>query len=133
MADSIQQQTPSFALRVYFDGDCPLCSKEIALLRKLDRQSRISFVDIAAPEFSAEALGTTQEKLMSAIQAQLPDESWIEGVEVFRRLYGALGFGVLVRITRWPGISHLLDFVYRYFAKNRLRFTGRCDTEVCSV
>jgi predicted DCC family thiol-disulfide oxidoreductase YuxK len=46
---------------------------------------------------------------------------------VFRRLYAAVGFGPLVVLTRLPGISHLLEVAYRVFARNRLRWTGRCD------
>jgi predicted DCC family thiol-disulfide oxidoreductase YuxK len=61
----------------------------------------------------------------------LPDGRILEGVEVFRQLYAAVGFGPLVAVTRLPGISALLDRGYRYFARNRLRWTGRCEAGVC--
>jgi len=32
-------------------------------------------------------------------------------------------------VTRLPGISQLLSLGYRWFAKNRLRLTGRCEPE----
>lgn len=32
---------------VWFDGACPLCAREIALMRRLDRIAAIHFVDIA--------------------------------------------------------------------------------------
>ncbi|WP_422344994.1 thiol-disulfide oxidoreductase DCC family protein [Parasphingorhabdus sp.] len=31
---------------VWYDGDCPLCIREIALMRRLDRGKMISFVDL---------------------------------------------------------------------------------------
>ncbi len=34
-------------LEVWFDGDCPLCRREIALMRRLDRRGAISFTDAA--------------------------------------------------------------------------------------
>ncbi|MBX9861092.1 MAG: DUF393 domain-containing protein [Sphingomonas sp.] len=34
-------------LTVWFDGGCPLCTREIALMRRLDRRGRIEFVDVA--------------------------------------------------------------------------------------
>ncbi len=37
-------------LDVWFDGDCPLCSREIALMRRLDWRGRINFVDVATGE-----------------------------------------------------------------------------------
>lgn len=34
-------------LLVWYDGACPLCRREIALMRRLDRRRAISFVDVA--------------------------------------------------------------------------------------
>ena len=121
------------AVEVFFDGECPLCAKEVAFVRRLDRRSRVRFTDIAAADFDARAIGRTQADLMARIQARLPDGTFVEGVEVFRRMYAAAGLGALVALTRIPGISHLLDVGYRWFAKNRLRLTGRCDNDACNV
>lgn len=121
------------AVEVFFDGDCPLCTREVAMVRRLDRKARVRFTDIAAPEFDANAIGRTQEDLMARIQGRLPDGSFIEGVEVFRRMYAVTGLGALVAFTRIPGISHALDAGYRWFARNRLRLTGRCNTDTCKV
>ena len=61
------------------------------------------------------------------------DGTWIQGVEVFRRLYAAVGFGWLVTVSRWPGISQLLDRAYVVFARNRVRWFGRCTANTCTV
>lgn len=113
-------------VEVFYDGECPLCMREIRMLQRRDKRARIQFTDIAAPAFRAQAYGRTQADLMARIHGRLPDGTWIEGVEVFRRLYGAIGFGPLVAITRLPGLSHLLRLAYHLFARNRLRLTGRC-------
>ena len=123
----------SFDVEVFYDGACPLCIREINMLRRWDRLGRIRLTDIAAPEFSAESIGTTQASLMARIHGRLPDGTWIEGVEVFRRLYTAVGFRWLVWPTRLPGISHLMDVGYRLFARNRLKWTGRCTSGTCAV
>lgn len=125
-----------FRVEVFFDGDCPLCVREIALLRKLDRHSRIRFTDIATAAFDPTDTGLSWHDLMDRIHGRLPDGSMIEGVEVFRQLYSAVGFGPLVALTRLPGISHLMDLGYHLFAKNRLKLTGRCVKGVngaCSI
>lgn len=114
-------------VEVFYDGDCPLCHREIELLRKLDRRERIQFTDIAAAAFRTDGLGVSHDQLMGEIHARLPDGSLIKGVEVFRRLYAAVGFGPLVSLTRLPGVSHALDAAYSVFARNRLRWTNRCD------
>ncbi len=122
-----QLSTGNWDIEVFYDGECPLCRREIEFLRKRDRHRRIRFTDIASPSFSAEELGKTHEDLMARIQGRLPTGEWIDGVEVFRRLYSAVGFGALVGLSRLPVISPGLDLAYRLFARNRLRLTGRCD------
>lgn len=118
---------------VYFDGDCPLCMREIRFLQKLDRHARVGFVDIAASDFDMSEMEVSWETLMERIHGRLPDGTLIEGVEVFRRLYSAVGFRRTVRATRLPGISHGLDAAYQVFAKRRLQLTGRCVDGACAV
>lgn len=122
-----------FDIEVFYDGDCPLCLREVRLLRRLDNRERIRFVDIAAEGFDRTSVGVTWEALMDRIHARLPDGTLVEGVEVFRRLYAAVGFGTLVALTRLPGVAQLLDFGYRWFAKNRRRLTGRCADSACEL
>jgi predicted DCC family thiol-disulfide oxidoreductase YuxK len=128
-------QTPQnpFEVEVFYDGECPLCLREIRMLRARDRQDRIRFTDIAAAGFDASSLGVTREALMGRIHGRLPDGKLIEGVEVFRRLYTAVGFARLVGLTRLPGVTQLLDVAYDAFAKNRLRLTGRCVDGACEI
>jgi len=119
------------------DGDCPLCAREVAMLRRLDRgRGRLAFDDIAATGFDAGRYGSTHEQLMARIHGVLPDGTLVEGVEVFRRAYAAVGLGWLVAPTRWPVVRPLADAAYRWFARNRLRLTGRgevCSSDRCAV
>ena len=123
---------PNHTIEMFYDGDCPLCMRETRMLGRLDRNQRILFTNIAAPEFDVTCLGKTQDELMAEMHGRLPDGTWVTGVEVFRRLYSAVGFGPAVWFTRLPMITQLLDVGYRVFAKNRLRLTGRCG-ETCSI
>ncbi|MCA9004693.1 MAG: DUF393 domain-containing protein [Planctomycetaceae bacterium] len=122
-------QTKWYELEAFYDGACPLCLREVRLLKRLDRQNRILFTDISSPGFRAEENGKTQQQFMQEMHARLPDGSWVTGVEVFRRLYSAVGFGCLVWPSRLPGISHGLDYLYQVFAKKRLSLTGRCRNQ----
>lgn len=124
-----------YDVEVFYDGDCPLCMREIAWLKRLDKRERIVFTDITAPGFRPNELGVDHDTLMARIHGRLPDGTLIEGVEVFRRLYAAVGWTWPVAASRLPGARQLLDLGYTVFARNRLRFTGRCsnDGEACSV
>jgi predicted DCC family thiol-disulfide oxidoreductase YuxK len=124
-------------LRLLFDGACPLCRREVAALRRLDRgRGRIRCEDIADPAFDPMAYGLRADEVMARIHGVLPDGRVVEGVEVFRRAYGAVGLGWLLAPTRWPGLRQLADAAYRSFARNRLRLTGRagtCDAGRCAL
>ncbi len=119
-------------LEVFFDGECPLCRKEIAFVRRLDRHSRVHFTDIASPTFDPATTGRSHDELMARIHARRADGSLVEGVEVFRLMYAATAFAPVVALTRLPGVSQALDAAYRWFAKNRLRLTGRCADGTCT-
>jgi len=122
-----------FDVEVFYDGACPLCLREINMLRRRDHRGRIRFTDIAGDGFDPHAAGVTWDALMARIHGRLPNGTLIEGVEVFRRLYAAVGFRRLVRLSRAPGIATLLDLAYHLFAKNRLRLTGRCTDAGCEA
>lgn len=128
-----EQETRPYEVEVFFDGGCPLCVREVGLLRRWDRLEKIKFTDIDAADFQPKDVGKTYDELMDQMHGRLPDGTLIRGVEVFRRLYSAVGLRWLVAVSRWPIISQALDLGYLIFAKNRLRLTGRCSAGQCEV
>ena len=134
-ASNLQPKVTSstWEIEVFFDGECPLCVREIKMLQRMDRKKRIVFTDIADSAFEPSDVGRDIKTLMAEIHGRIPSGELITGVEVFRRLYAAVGLAPLVALTRLPVISHGLELGYRVFARNRLRFTGRCDRDSCSV
>jgi predicted DCC family thiol-disulfide oxidoreductase YuxK len=125
----------SQTFEVFYDGDCPLCMREISALRALDRRGRVRFTDIADPRFDPEREGLPSwQTLMDRIHGRVLETGEIvEGVEVFRALYEAVGFGLLVGWTRASLVDGLLRRAYTAFASRRLRLTGRCDARGCAL
>jgi predicted DCC family thiol-disulfide oxidoreductase YuxK len=107
------------------------------MLERLDRgRGRVRFEDIAAPGFDPAVYGLDARRVMERIHGVLPGGHVVEGMEVFRRAYAAVGLGWLLAPTRWPGLRRVADAAYRLFARNRLRLTGRahvCETGHCST
>jgi predicted DCC family thiol-disulfide oxidoreductase YuxK len=121
-------------IEVFYDGACPLCRREIAWVQKLDRHQRITFTDIASPNFQTELVGRTHNELMARMYGRLPTGELITGVEVFRKMYGAVGFHKLVSISRWPIVKQLLAACYFAFARLRLKLPkSRCNDQSCSL
>ncbi|HUU82818.1 MAG TPA: DUF393 domain-containing protein [Phycisphaerae bacterium] len=119
--------TQSKPFTVLYDGSCPLCRREAALLRRLDRGKGLLLLeDISRRGFEAESYGRSMQELMAEIHGVLPDGRVVSGMEVFRRAYAAVGLRWLLAPTGWPMIRGLADAAYLWFTKRRLRLTGRC-------
>lgn len=111
---------------IYYDGDCPLCVREINLLRRVDRHGRAQWIDIAASDFAAPA-DKPRPELMARIHGRTRAGEWVEGMEALRGLYSEIGWGYVMAPTKWPVLRPMFDAMYRWFAANRLRITGRTD------
>ncbi len=114
-------------IKLLYDGWCPLCVREVNFLIKRDAgQSRVKFVDISDLDYNPDLHGGISfADAMGRIHAILPDGTVIQGVEVFRRVYEALGMGWVYAATRWPIVGPLADKIYEFWADWRLKLTGR--------
>ncbi|MGE0470776.1 MAG: thiol-disulfide oxidoreductase DCC family protein [Nitrospira sp.] len=118
----------SYPLTAFFDGDCPICAREIALMRRLDRHRRLAFCDFSRPDYDATSIDISSAELGRVIHARWSDGTVITGVDVFRAMWEAVGLGFLARLTRLSFIEPLVVNAYTWFARNRLRLTGRLHT-----
>lgn len=128
--ESTPAQSPSsWQIKLLYDGECPLCLREVDFLRRRDAgRGLVTFVDIAADSYNPEANGGVDfETAMGRIHAVLPDGSVIKNVEVFRRVYQILGMGWIYAATKWPIIGPIVDWIYNVWADRRLALTGRPD------
>ncbi len=119
----------SWKIKLLYDGACPYCRREMHWLKRRDRTDAILLEDIAAPEFDPSRYGLTQEIVDGKIHALLPDGRMVTGMEVFRRLYTAVGLGWLMAPTGWPVFRPVFDFGYRLFARYRHRLGGRAERD----
>lgn len=122
-----------YPLTVFYDGACPICAREMAVMQRLDRKQRLRLCDFSRPGYDAESTGLHPERLGAVIHAQWSDGTIVTGVEVFRSIWQAVGLGMLARVSRLPLIDPLMVKAYAWFAKNRLWLTGRtlCDSGAC--
>jgi predicted DCC family thiol-disulfide oxidoreductase YuxK len=118
-------------IKLLYDGLCPLCLREVNFLIKRDAgRSLVKFVDIADLDYDPKQHGSISfADAMGRIHAILPDGTVIQGVEVFRKVYEALGMGWVYAVTKWPIFGGLADRVYDIWAAWRFKLTGRPNLE----
>lgn len=122
-------------LSVYFDGLCPLCSREIAHYRKRSASASVEFVDIAAPGFDATTLGLDSARIHKHMHAQL-DGKMVVGVDAFLAIWQIVpGFRWLHAAVALPVVYPFAKLAYAAFAEVRPYLPRRklaCEAGVCN-
>ena len=102
-------------LTVFYDGACPLCRREIAFLRRMDKREPVAFEDISPPD-AAEYCPLPQKQMLSRFHIRDHEGRLIEGAEAFTTLYAEFpGFSWLRPIGRFAPARWLLNRVYDGF------------------
>lgn len=121
------KQLTKSKIRLLYDGECPLCVREVNFLKTRDGgRGLIDFVDIAADDYNPQDNGGIDfETAMGRIHAIKDDGEIIQNLEVFRQVYEVLGMGWVYAITKLPILGTIADFLYGIWANWRLPLTGR--------
>lgn len=73
---------------IWFDGSCPLCRREIALMRRLDRRQAIEFVDVAASDGGA-GCPVDRADLLARLHAR-ENDVMLSGAAAFAAMWRAI-------------------------------------------
>ena len=117
-------------LTIFFDGGCPLCKREVDFLQSRNQKGYLKFIDINNPDFSLDfKYGITYKQAMERIHALKSDGSVIKDINVFQEAYGLIGLGWIYAPTKMPVFDKFFEFIYRIWAKYRLKLTFRPSLE----
>ena len=107
-------------LEVWFDGDCPLCRREIAVMRRLDWRGAIVFTDVADGQGSCPL---DRAELLARFHAR-EDGVILSGAAAFAAMWRAIPllrpFGLVARNRAVLGV---LERLYIAFLKVRPALT----------
>ncbi len=104
------------ALTVWYDGDCPICTAEIGLMRRLDRDCAIAFVDLSLPGVCA----TDREARLARLHAQPRGGPMVAGAAAFVAMWRELpALRPLAGLASPPPVLWLLERAYLLFLELR--------------
>ena len=116
----MQKEAETRPFTVYYDGGCPVCSKEIRTYRKANGADNLTWVD--ASDADRQALGDDLDRSVAMAKMHVRDESGqlISGAAAFAAIWQRLPN------TRWLGrmlgtapALFFLEPAYRLFLKIR--------------
>ncbi len=115
---------------VFYDGECPLCRREIRHYRHLRGADRLLWVDITQEETMLDAHGLRRENAMARFHVRDASGIWHIGAWGFVELWSHLpAYRWLARLLRGLRLVGILDRVYNRFARWRLK--RRCSAGQC--
>lgn len=132
---------PAWPLTLYYDGDCPLCAREIHALRRRASPQRLQLVDISATDFDPAALGIERQALQDRLHARFADGHWVHGLDATFWSWCAAGLGRWAAPLRWRLLRPVLALVYRLFCRLRPHLhwlphpdgAARCNAARCEL
>ncbi|CAN5726939.1 DUF393 domain-containing protein [soil metagenome] len=105
---------------VYFDGACPVCSKEIATYQQWNGAERIEWID--ASSCSPQELGGQLERVQALAKLHVRDANGqlTSGAAAFVVLWSHFpALAWLTPLLSKPPMIYCLDHMYRLFLKLR--------------
>jgi len=111
-------------LTIFYDGHCPLCSKEIRQLKAYDSNNRLSFEDINAIDFLQRYPYIDQLEANRLLHGQLSNGGMIYGLDVTCLAWKTVGRHRWLSVLRWPVIRWFSDLIYLFFARHRNRISS---------
>ncbi|QMW22609.1 thiol-disulfide oxidoreductase DCC family protein [Sandaracinobacteroides saxicola] len=104
---------------LWYDGACPLCSREIALLRRLDTRRQVHFIDLADP---SAACPLEPAAMLARFHAREDTGPLLSGAAAFAAVWRALPLlRPLGVAAQWPPLLRLLERAYVAFLGVRPR------------
>ncbi|MGB5830698.1 MAG: DUF393 domain-containing protein [Thiohalocapsa sp.] len=126
------ESTLMFQLTTFYDGGCPLCSKEIAHYQRVDRAGRIRWIDLTTDAEALSAAGFDAETAMRRLHVRDVEGQLISGVPAFVAVWQQLpGYRLLAWVVTALRLSGPLDRTYARFAD--WRFERRCRDGACAL
>jgi predicted DCC family thiol-disulfide oxidoreductase YuxK len=117
------ESTPNRQVKVWFDGACPMCIREITMMRRLDKKGAIDFVDVSGD--GDPSCPVDQAELLARFHAQENGEI-LSGAAAFAAMWRAIPLlRPLGLIARSRLVLALLERLYIAFLRVRPRLQKR--------
>lgn len=112
-------------LKVYYDGGCPVCSREIGLYRRKAEPGVIDWVDACIAGDEDLGPGLSRRDALARLHVRRADGSLTSGASAFAEIWRAVpGFRWLGRAVSLPPLLWLAERAYRLFLAARLAIRG---------
>ncbi|MDP1645440.1 MAG: DUF393 domain-containing protein [Thiobacillus sp.] len=112
--------TPAPLLTLYYDGGCPVCTREIGFYQRRHGAEHIRWVNLTGCEEHELGTDLSFDSAYARLHARWPDGRLVSGARALTAQWQTLpAFRLAGRAAALPGVVHMLEWSYRGFLKAR--------------
>lgn len=104
--------TVQYPMTVFYDASCPLCLREMTLLKRYDQLDQIHLIDCSPGDFAA-IEGNGRDAMMRVIHSRDAAGQWLVGAPVFAAAYRAAGFASVASLWAAHGCNRSGEWFIR--------------------
>ncbi len=114
-------------MKIYYDGKCGLCSKEIDYYRSIDKENKFSWIDVTENYDELSTRGIPLSDALMYLHAVDDDNRLKIGADAFILIWNNLPrWKILGFIINLPIIKMAAKLIYRVFARWRFNRLSHC-------
>jgi predicted DCC family thiol-disulfide oxidoreductase YuxK len=123
--------------KVYFDGNCVVCSTEIGFYRTKPGAGALEWVDISSASFDAASEGLDPTEVVRVFHVRDENGHLVTGVDAFVEIWRRIpSLKMWVRLSSLPGAHWALQAGYAVFTRLRPylpRSGPACSDGACAM
>jgi len=127
-------KTQGYELKLFYDGACHLCSREVEGYLKVDQAQKLMPIDISKGDFDAKAEGLDIHRANKYFHVKTKDGEILDGVPAFAAIWDTLG---VMKPLSWFSKTSLgrlsMGLSYKVFAEIRPYLPKRKDCSACKI
>jgi len=105
---------------VYYDGGCPVCTREIGLYQRSANGQSLDWVDVTQADEAALGPGLSREAALARIHVRRADGVIVDGAAAFAEIWRIMpGLRWLGLLLAMPPFGALAELGYRIFLRVR--------------
>ena len=109
-------------VKVFSDGGCAICSREIAYYQKIANPEILEWIDIDNNPSYLDDIGISRSQALKILHVQETSGDLKLGIDAFTSIWSKLpGWKYLSTIVKMPGINASARFFYNIFSEYRFR------------
>ena len=107
-------------IKVFYDGKCNICKKEINFYSKIDKFNNFDWINIHKNTKEIKKIGLSKEKLLSVLHIQTQNGSIVKGVDAFGIMWSKFKYlKFLSFLIKFKPVNIFANFLYKLWLKTR--------------